>query len=70
MFVDNLPDSLFLFWETEHPHTLAEACDDFRTNLMQSDPNIENIHLIQHKNGDNLYTPKAMKVSFLSPDLA
>ena len=70
IFVDNLPDSLFLFWDTEPPLTLADACEDFRTNLMISDPNIENIHLIQHKNGDTLSAPRAMQVSFLTPDLA
>ena len=70
IFVRNLPDSLFLFWDTEFPHNLAEACNDFTTKLKQIDPNITNIHLIQHRTSTTLDAPKAMRVFFSTPDQA
>ena len=49
VFVRNLPDSLFLFWETDYPHTLGEACLEFNTSLRDIHTDIDEIHLIQHR---------------------
>ena len=70
IFVSNLPDSLFLFWETEAPHTLDEACLTFKRNLQQQYPNIIETHLIQHRTGTTLKPPQCMLVTFNSPATA
>ena len=70
VFVRNLPDSLFLFWETDYPHTLGEACLEFNTNLREIHTDIDEIHLIQHRTPTSISPPKSMRVSFTTPEQA
>ena len=66
IFVSNLPDSLFLFFETEAPRSLGEACTIFKRTLELQYPNISETHLIQHKTETTLKPPQCMQVSFNS----
>ena len=67
VFVDNLPSSLFLFWEDERPSTLGEACQDFTDQLKRLIPQPKDIHLMQHRSNTTIHPPRNMRLTFHSP---